>query len=69
MPNRPAIPLVNPRLDKTLPEHEHAARRARAQVIKGLPAIPRPTRQPPATDSGSTAFGGDPKSEEATRAK
>jgi len=51
MPNHPAIPLrgARPRgagLDKTLPAHEHASRRTRAQAIKKLPAVPGPRRQP-----------------------
>jgi len=45
MPNQPAIPLrgVTPegaKLNKTLPPHEHIARRTRSKTGK-LPAIPR----------------------------
>ena len=50
MPNRPAVPLKSPRLNKSLPEHELAARRTRRQIL-GLPPKPKSATPPSNPDS------------------
>jgi len=52
MPNRPAVPLKSPRLKKTLPDHELAARRARRNIL-GLPDNPTTPNPMPAKEGSA----------------